>query len=92
MDRCQGGFEDLSVNATSARWIRWVESQETRGERWKEKEGKAAMMIIPGRMDSFVVGRCRKEDLCGLGDPSRECAAGARRGCREVTRMSVRPV
>lgn len=59
-------------------------------ERCKEVEEKVAMMIIPGeRMDSFVVGRCRKEDLCGRGDPSRECA-GARRGCREVTRMSVR--
>ena len=23
-----------------------------------------------------MVGRCRKEDLCGRGDPSRECAAG----------------
>jgi hypothetical protein len=48
-------------------------------------------MTVPGgRMDSFVVGRCRKEGLCGRGDPSRECAAGSRRGCREVMRMSAR--
>lgn len=35
-----------------------------------------------------MVGRCRKEDLCGRGDPSRECAAGLGLGedAGEVTR------
>lgn len=55
--------------------------------KFREKE----MKVPSGRMNPFVVGRCRKKDLCGRGDPSRECAVGSRRGCREVSgRVRVR--
>lgn len=51
---------------------------------------KEAEMTVPGgRMDSFVAWEgAGRSNLCGRADPSRECAAGARRGCTEVAEMA----
>lgn len=76
------------MDATSVRsyvgfWMRGIGGDT--GVRWKKGEVKNGRGDGTGWKDGFVcgVGRCRRENLCGR-DPSRECAAGARRGCREV--------